>query len=276
MRQLEKFSSLAELKNMTIGLDKAESRPVFTKSSDGALVPLETFQCIWNRDENRVSNITSKGYTLVQHEEVLGSFIDTVGKFNMSCFGNLRNCNDKVIVELAFKSLVVQDAVNLGVKFVNSFDRTHSISGEFFGYRTACANGMLLGKVLQGVTMVRQHIGKIDVRDMMEQFIRKVINSSEQLNELVSRSMVTSLEWQTTLDLIDALNLNKKHRESIKSALLFKKEDMTRQLTKWDVYNVITAYATHGRSIGDYIEGKLQNEAQRVLLNPIEKLVEVK
>ena len=43
------------------------------------------------------------------------------------------------------------DAIEIGFRFMNSYNKTSSFSMQLYGYRLVCMNGMVLGKAVQAV-----------------------------------------------------------------------------------------------------------------------------
>ena len=273
------FSSTTELKQKVMGLDEAYEREVYTKVPDGAVgMALGSHmdrsaehKGIWNLDRNHLACIATKRYEIIQHREGFTAAANELESLGLSVFGRIRNYGDRVDIQIAFKDHVIEvngDKLNMGVKLHNSYNLSRVFGGELFSFRQACTNGMIVGKVVH--CQVRQlHMGLIDVPKLMKDFMADAINSSEKFKEYVSVAMADTYEWKLAESVLEQMLTIKKYREMILNRLKAD-NDQGKRLTRWDVYNSITAVATHGEKISAATFDYLQAKAQDVLIAPLE------
>jgi len=91
------------------------------------------------------------------------------------------------------------------------------------------------------------------------------------------------------MEIVKKLIQTKKHRKAIAEILGFEVIELItesgkkivqyvppigRELSRWDLYNALTNYATHYK-LTNHVENYIQNGAQKVLNNSVEKLVEI-
>ena len=263
-----KFNNLAELKNIAITLDKAEEREVWIsqKNNLNVLNQAEKHKGIWNISKNHLSCIGSQKYKLIPHTEALEQLLEVMTGLGLSATGIVKDFGDKVVAEILFADKEISDGeqgIKVGVRIVNSYDMSHSLSGELFAYRMICSNGMSLGIVFKDVSFRRIHFGIVDVRKQMRNFLIKAIEHETELQKLVSKAMKTSIEWDIAEKLLEKLIYQDKYRKKILEQLDKKK------LTRWEVYNAITNLATNGQELKESIRDYLQRQAQKVLVNEI-------
>jgi len=49
---------------------------------------------------------------------------------------------------------------------------------------------------------------------------------------------------------------------------LYEQHVSGKPITRWDVYNAVTRYATHGEQLSPHVEMMLQNRAKQLLVTP--------
>jgi len=268
-----RFENLIELKTQIMRLDRAEEREVWiTKNNTALAYKTDEYKAIWNIDTNKLGCIASSKYKIIQHRDAFMQLVEVLQNLGLNVEGNIKNCRDKVIIDLLFKGQELiddgEEGIKLGIRIGNSYNMSYSLKGELYAYRLICSNGMVLGNAINDVKLRRLHMGEVDVRKNIRNFIKEAIQSSNKLKILVSKAMQDTLEWEYATKLLEAMINIKKYRDMIEERL---SEFKGRRLTRWDIYNAITNIATHGEEITENIEGYLQNKAQKILLNtPIE------
>jgi hypothetical protein len=131
-----------------------------------------------------------------------------------------------------------------------------------------------------------------EIQAFVEKRIADVINRDEQLKVWVSASIGDSKEWLYCCRIIEKLFPQFKHREEILKRLGIScvevedkktkkkfisyvwddKSKMKAKLTRWELYNAVTAYITHGEQITPHIEGLFQSQAEKLLITPMDKM----
>lgn len=272
------YNGLVELNQWAMGLDRAEARTVLTQKEGLEAVKADKYKGVWNIDNNSLACIASKDYAIVQHDDVVKQFVEVLQVLGLNGSGHARNMRDRVEVKFLFDGLdlIGDDAkgIKLGVRIVNSYNKTHCLHGELYAWRMVCSNGMMLGSAINGVVLKRTHVGEIDVRKEIRNFIKEAIESSERLKKLVSIAMEDTLEWDYCTKILNEICYQQKYRDWIEKRLQHL-HDNGQQITRWDIYNMITELATHGDEISFHVENYLQRRAQLFLQDKIELPVEV-
>lgn len=298
-----KFTTLAEMQKGLMGLDRAVSKAVHVEGKK-----YDDYQCVYNADQKEPAMITSDKYTIVQHKEVFDSFIAGCKDLGLQGFGTIWNGGNRVAVEISFKGKNIKDptaghiagddkaapkTIALGVRLTNSYDKSLSIHGQLFGYRSACSNGMLLGKFMKEISIEQRHIGQIDITEKMETFLKAIINSERDLNELVSETIKDTLEWDIAFKVLKKIfeNRHSKHIEEILKKVgvavvsvkdlktgkesfeyVFNDKEHAKKVSRWDLYNAVTNYLTHGEKLSPFMREKLHGCGAKLLMSS-EKLV---
>jgi len=108
--------------------------------------------------------------------------------------------------------------------------------------------------------------------------------------------MQDSIEWNTACKILEKLFGQVKHREEILKrlgiALIEVKDKKTKKktvsytwnneqekkakFTRWEIYNAVTNYLTHGEQITPHIENLFHKKAEKLLTTPLNKMPVVK
>lgn len=257
-------------------LDNATEAELFYGNTENPQ-PVDNWKGIYNMQAERLATVASKGYRIIQHNDVLQSVIETLGGLNIDVMGVLKNRGNRFIADLVFKDeggLIQDDAsgVKLGIRVMNSYDKTCSFRLEMFGYRVVCRNGMVLGQGV-GVSNSVYHIGKDkqldEIKQVTEKFIHDVIKSSETLQRHINEAMADSVEWEACCRIVDMIGKNKKHRQELINRL---EELRGGKVTRWQIYNAVTHYVTHGESLMPTLEAYFEKKSKHILSTPLHQL----
>jgi len=252
-----------ELRQDIMQLDEASERAIFIQH------PLDKTKAdeylgVWNDTKNKLSCIASNKYKIITHRNAFMEYLDCLNELGMKYEGKIINHGDIVKMEILFDKVVEDGSkgVRLGFQVSNSYNMHCSFSSGLFAYRLICTNGMYLGKAIKGASFNRHHIGDINTRELIKKFIQKVSTYEERLKALISESMKDTVEWALAKKILAKAIGIKKHRKFVEKLL---EEFEGRKLTRWDIYNAITDYATHGESLSVYAVEYLQNQAQKII-----------
>lgn len=303
---VQRFDNLSAMQRGLMQLDTATSKPVFVESKQD-----EGYQAVWNADKNKRCMITSSKYTLVQHREVFDSFLESMKELGLNASGTIWNNGNRVIAEVQFKGKGIEDpsaghirgddtkngkTIQFGVLLRNSYDKSMAIVGNFYAGRLACLNGMVIGRQILAVH--QKHIGRINILERMKTFLTRVLDSEEKLQKLVSDAIAQTMEWQIAYKVLEKLFSQPRHREEILKRLGIsmvsvedkktkkvtvsyiwdKPQEETKKVSRWQLYNAVTNYLTHGERMTPHVQEVLQGKASKLLepTRQLERLIEVK
>ena len=297
-----RFDNLSAMQRGLMQLDTATSKPVFVEGQQD-----KGYQAVWNADKNKRCMITSSKYTLVQHREVFDSFLESMKELGLNASGTVWNNGNRVIAEVQFKGKGIEDpsaghirgddvkngkTIQYGVLLRNSYDKSMAIVGNFYAGRLACLNGMIIGRHILAIHY--KHMGRINIIERMKNFLTKVLDSEEKLQKLVSDAIAQTMEWQIAYKVLEKLFDQPRHREEILKRLgisMITVEDKktkkktvsyvwdvpkeeTKKVSRWQLYNAVTNYLTHGERMTPHVQEILHARGNK-LLEPTTALVKM-
>jgi hypothetical protein len=264
--------NLAELRMAAAQLDTAEIRDVRVGDNP---YPEKRFRAVFNTDKQRTSAIVSDQYQLIQHRDVVESVCDALQNLNLRAKSRVRNQGDVVYVDVEFPERIITAQVGeefvLGFRLLNSYNKQTGIIVMPRIVRLACKNGMVVpvGWV-KGFAVAHTSAIAGEFDKAIPAMIREMTERDARLRQIVEENIADSVEWEAMRQITYALLKVKKHRDAILGIL--KEHTNNPRPSRWDLYNAITSYATHGQQVSPWLEASLQRKAQKVLLTSTEKL----
>ena len=253
-------------------LDSAIERPLFVGASP---LPETNWKAVYNVSKGQVASIVSKDYEIIQHQDVARDFLTACANLNIKTKTKLNNHGNRIFIDVEFpdSKLYVQKGEEFiaGFRLINSYDKTTGIMIVPRLVRLVCSNGMIMdvkGFVQSFSYRHNQEMAK-NFGGYIEKALKDTINSNDKLKAMVNECIIDSVEWEILDKVLEGLIQTKKHYEAI-SELMKDKEP-----NRWELYNAITNYATHGEQLSPNVEMVLQGKAQRVLVTPMKRLVEL-
>ena len=288
------INGLNDMAMMVGALPAANETPI-AYNHDNLWKQTEKFKAI--TVNGKMIQAVNPKYQIVQHNDVAQGVVESLGRKGIEVAGLARVDDKRARFDVYFTNggtPVTDDAdgIKLGIRVVNSYDKSTSFRLELFGYRTICQNGMVLGRALNGIREITMHMGNekpLDVvKRITEGFIIQAINSSALLQQYVDSAMADSIDSEDSIAVLKLLLKRKKHRAVICEKLGIEMiEEYDKELkqkkfyyvpgkpfTRWDLYNALTEYATHD-NLARGVEDQMQNIAQKVLSQKVEQLIEV-
>jgi hypothetical protein len=281
-------------------LDKATS--VLLKIDDGGVIKdVKKFKGIYNVSKGEMACAVIPHYNLVQHKQYFDSFATALGRLNIDFSMTLKYSGNRAFADVEFKDRNLKfdkldEEFTTGLRLANSYDKTCGLLVAPRYTRLACVNGMILTRSER--TLSIKHHTKIvkEIEVFVEKKLNEFISSHTDLQQWVSTSMDDSIEWRTTCAIIEKLFSQIKHREEIlrnlgisivivtdkktkKKSISYVPDDnkiKENPITRWEMYNAVTKYLTHGEQITPHIESLFHKQAEKLLVTPIEKLPRVK
>lgn len=286
---LQKFNSVAELYHIVDDLDCAELVPIYYErpvdhtydgptytNLSGQIIPLSLAKDrkgVYNRNTRDIVATVSKQYSILQHGEAFGAVASILEEMGESVFGTVRNYNNTVYAEIAFRDLRVddgsRDGVNLGVRFANSYDKSKTFSGDGFFIRYICTNGMMMRTMLPEFSFRVKHIGDVEheaetyINNLLVDLDSRMLRVGDTIRQAKSDAIQFESREQVELTLGEYLG-NIRHAKRITDQYY----DGDLEVNRYDLYNIVTEYTSHADlSVGLY--ERLTESAERILMNPI-------
>ena len=255
-------------------LDQATEMPVYVGEGTSS-IKVDKWKAIWNMGKNQAAAVVSQQYELIQHRDVATAFLDACDRLNLKTKTSFAQAGNKAFMDIEFPESRIGIGLNeefiLGFRIVNSYDKSTGVIITPRLVRLACMNGMVVTS--KNFVQAYNYRHNQDMAKNFEKYIEvalnEMINSNEKLKAIVNSCMADSVEWETTEFLMKNLFDVEKHRVAIMEKL-----DGITNITRWDIYNAITNYATHGEQLTPNVESALQAKANKVLNKPCVELVE--
>jgi hypothetical protein len=260
-----------ELQEVIDSLAVAEERQVFISTPGGDTKETQEYKAIWNLNTNTLGCIASKKYNIIQHRQVVNALFTALDNLNLKYEWEIKTDNHRLFLDVKFpetKMLIkVGEEFIGGIRLVNSYDKTTGLLILPRLERLACANGMIVTKFLFAYSIKHNQKLVHDFEGVIGKSLNQMINSSSVLKALINNCIDDSVEWKYAGIVLFNLLHRKKHVKEIMMNLTEKDE-----VTRWDIYNSITQYATHGAQIKPTVESWLQYKAQQLLETELKQL----
>lgn len=296
---------MESIKEELADLDIAKICPL--QIDDGGVIKdVNEYKGLYNVSKGRLASVVSNGYVLVQHEEYFSAFLSSLDKFKLKYDVEVGNCGNKAVLDIEFKDKNIKfsklnEEFTTGIRLVNSYDKTTGIGIMPRYKRLACMNGMVLASL--GTVMVCRHNSELakNIDVFIKTRLDAVINQSKNLQDLVSRSMVDSIEWKIATKIICELFKLHTHREEVLGrldiAMIEKKPNGTydvfrgdpkqynfvndckdakgkkkSKFTRWEIYNAITNYLSTDTTLSKQLEMWMQRKAEKVFTTELKRM----
>ncbi len=291
-----KCTTLEEVKQATNNLDRASITPLHI-NDNGVMKEILNFKGVYNNSTGELCCVASKNYNLVQHKQYIDSFAEAINRLNLNFTMVIKPAYNKIFADISFpdkthKFEKLNEEFMTGIRLVNSYNKSTGLAIMPRLTRLACANGMILSRNEMSFNI--KHTSKMvaEIQTFVEKRVNLIINKYDDLQHWVSKSMKDSIEWDKLCKISEKLFVQVNHREEVLKNLsisvIQKKEKKKakiisyvneikkrKKINRWDFYNAITKYITHGQQITPFLEAYYQKRAERVLMTPMEKLIKI-
>jgi len=272
---VEKKIGLAELKNQAMGFDRAETRDVHVIKNDQDYLS-KKHMGVWNLDKDELACLAPKSYVVIQHRYATECLIDAISSLNIKAEAVLKTSQHGIFIdfnfpESKFELTTVGERFTSGVRVVSDYSKVAGLVIAARVTRLACANGMLVNDLVKPQRIKYTEQLKISIEGIIDRIIKDIISKDEALTNMINICLKDSVEWTALKLLLKQLFMKKKHVRNIFARLDHDKE----RITRWDLYNAVTHYATNGERIKPHIEVWLQNKASIIMKTSFAELAEV-
>lgn len=258
-------------------LEVAEAREVFVAAPSGNLLSTKRYQAIWNLTTNHLACISSDKYKIIQHRAVVQALFEAIQNLNIQFDYKIKTQEHRLFLDISFpqSKLCVAKGEEFiaGLRLINSFNRTTGLLILPRLCRLICMNGMVTTTFVKGYSI--RHTQKLthDLENVIEKMLNDLINSNDKFNAMVNDCIADSVEWKYAEIVLKNLAISKKHSLVIRSLLDAQKaENQGNSLSRWQIYNAITQFCTHGSQLKPSVENLLQKKAQKLLTTKLEAL----
>ena len=267
--------TLAELKNTALSFDQAEMRDVhIIADSEDYVSPRH--MGVWNVNKSELATIAAKDYCVIQHKYAIQTVVEALSSLGIKATASLKTSRHGIHVdfdfpEMGFELHEVGESFTSGMRVINDYSRSGGLTIAPRVTRLVCSNGMIVTEAVQSRKVKYSEELQITLEGTIDKLIKDIISADQRLSDMVSSCMMDSVEGMTMKLLLKQLFKSKIHRENI-----FQRFDHNKkELSRWDLYNAVTNYATHDERLTPHVESYLQSKASEVMKTSFKQLADV-
>lgn len=289
-------STISEIQAATNNLDVASIVPLHI-NDNGVMKEVKEWKGVYNNTKGKFCTAVVPHYNLVQHREYFQAVAQSLNRLNINFTMTIKQSGNRAFGDIDFKGRDIKftklnEEFATGLRITNSYDKTYGLSVVSRFTRLACTNGMIITRSDDSTSLKHHAVAVRDIDGFISKRINEIISSSSDLQNWVSQSMGDSKEWKICCSIIAKLFEQMKHREEVlkrlgisivevtdkktkKKSITYVWNDDTQKKSKfnrWDIYNAITNYISHGEHMTPHIESLFHHKAQKLLTTPLEKM----
>ncbi|MGA2460328.1 MAG: DUF932 domain-containing protein [Candidatus Bathyarchaeia archaeon] len=259
------FSGLDELLAVGDKLPVAETKSLakFSRAAE-TWRNAGDYKAVFSGD--RLWQISGKTYTVVQHAALIKAVVSQLAEFGFDdSHGRVDTWNDEGRIWVTALSPqefqpISGDTYRDGILFGNSYDGSTAVSAAYYAWRKVCENG--LHAWTKEMAARKIHVGSSSVRNWVRLAIRRIREQRPQFERLVQRAAQERLTEDVNT-VLKRLDIGPKVSEKIVRRL-----ERTTDLTKYDLANALTNYATHKLAAQPLARQRYEDVARRVMVAP--------
>lgn len=295
------FSSFEEAMGFIPTMDQAEAAKVYTgglfdaPEDENSLYTLsENHKAVLNTTTGKVAQVCSDKYQILQHRDFFALTLSALEHAGLSGTGRFVPTNDgnRWKMQVLFDNIKVSEPgrennLQVGGEFINSYNATKSASGRAFYMRLSCANQMTIRNIIPNVVFSKNHVSEnqeillTEAQEKILDYVDNLLMNSTAIEQVIEEAMDSMVSFDDPAQIVPTLTSilgAQKHADGIYGTII--REHPMLDLTKWDLYNAVTDYASHADISPGVQETILERAESKILspkaviniLNPEEKL----
>lgn len=265
-----KFTDFEGLAHIANSLDQCRREESWFKHPDtGAFVSDPEKRDIINLGTKKRAAVVSKIYHEYQHRDVIAEVAASFVKAGLKGHGYVYDKGDRIMAACFFDNIQpIEDptskkGIKIGAVFKNSYNKANSVTGAGYFMRLECLNQMYFSNMIHELKFSERHTGSIvqELPHSIQEFTDKLLIRSKLVAQSIKVAATVPVVFNTReqrLATMVSLVDHNKVGEKIEAQLT------TLEPTKWDIYNAITAVATHER-MGDTVRERIEKVSEKVL-----------
>ena len=295
MANINNMVSLNEIDENAMNLSRAQRvriAEIIEKEGKNSARIIDNRWGIKNLKTGEIVDFCSDKYSILQHVDAVGMVTASLRSFGIEARGNLRNYGNAIAVEILFdnvairkngeimqSNMIVPDGakgIQLGIRFVNSFNKSTGFRGYGFGWRLACSNGMYLTSILPEIAFGVKHTGDVvgRVADQMKRAILKLIDEKGAVITHVQKAQDDKIVFENQKQLVATLAGYVGSEKQATNIIETTGGRLDLNPSRWELYNAVTDYATHTQ-MSYPMQDRISRGAEKILIAPV-SVVEMK
>ena len=209
----------------------------------GEIKEFRSKTCLFNHDRTRLFDVVSSRYQVIEHPEAIGMISQGLeAVFDAPVSYTVRSVNGgariKAEFSLPIKPIKIHgnDISELKLILRNSYDRAWKFQANLGAFRLICSNGMMIGESFGSISA--KHIGVAeDINAPLLESLADMIQRAPELRNLWTDWQDTRMTFEEAQELLEG-QFPDKYLAPVLAEESYPK-------SKWDLYNQLTAFATH-------------------------------
>jgi len=214
----------------------------------------------------RIWQVASAEYRLLDHQEVIDAVVAKLGELGLDDVrGKVKTWNfgGRMWIEMTEKKEfepMPGDRYQQGFWFKNSYDGSNSLASGFYGLRLVCSNGLMAWT--RELLVRKIHLGQIKLGDWIKTAIQEMRQKNVDFERMIQKAATVRIEDDLKA-VLERLEIGPIVGKKIEARL--KPSD---GITAYDVFNAVTAFATHDLAEKPLAQENYSRIAQRILVAP--------
>lgn len=254
--------------------DTVRATPLMFQDMSGQYVLSTDRKGIMNERTGQIVGVASNDWTPVQHKECMSFAVKTLEDLypDRPMYGRMVNNGNNATIEVMFDTTDISDKLAVGVRLFNRYKVGSTFAIQSFFVRSACQNGMIWSDVSANMTL--SHLNRSWEKDIVSgvgYVADRLALATDDITDQIDRAksdVVAYSDFENLIYQIMVGTISEKGYAKFKKSLYYGHGD---QLTRYELYNWMTAYATHMQP-SELRVMEIQKSAQHILKTPFETL----
>jgi hypothetical protein len=258
------FENLDQLLSVAERLPVAEAVPLTRLDGARRWSNNRDYRVICTVDH--IWQVAGKNYRTIQHGDLVRAVVSQLAELGLDdTRGRVDTWNMEGRIWITALSPqefqpIRGDIYRDGVLFGNSIDGSSAVTAAYYAWRQVCKNG--LHAWTRELAARKIHTGTSSIRNWLRLAIRRIREQRPQFEQLIQRAAETRIE-EDVKGVLRRLNIGPKVSHKIVGRL-----ERTSNLTRYDLANALTSYATHELGTKPLTREKYEDAARRVMVAP--------
>jgi transposase-like protein len=210
--------------------------------------------------------VSGKNYTVVQHAALIKAVVSQLAELGFDAsHGRVDTWNEEGRIWITALSPsefepISGDPYRDGVLFANSYDGSTAVSASYYAWRKVCENG--LHAWTKEMAARKIHVGSSSIRNWVRLAIRRIREQRPEFEQLIQRAAQERFDEDVNT-VLKRFEIGPKVADKLVAKL-----ERTTDLTRYDLANALTNYATHELRTRPLAREKYEDVARRIMVVP--------